>query len=53
MKFYSTKLRKSIEIPKNKITYKTKNDRKFAVGKYKVDNKDYEAWKIVGMKKKK
>ena len=53
MKFYSVKLKKSVEIPKSKVTYKTKSNRKFAVGEYKVDGKKYYAWKIVGMKKKK
>lgn len=52
MKFYSVKLKKSINIPEGKVTYKTKNNRKFAVGEYKVDGKTYKAWKIIGMKKK-
>lgn len=53
MKFYSTKLRKSLNIPEKNVTYTTKNNRKFAIGKYKVDGKTYKAYKIVGMKKKK
>jgi hypothetical protein len=52
MKFYSVKLRKKINIPEKNVTYKKKNGRKFAIGKYKVDGKIYEAWKTVRMKKK-
>ena len=44
--FYSVKLRKKITIPDNMITSVTKSGRKFLVGKYKVDGKTYEAWKI-------
>lgn len=52
MKFYSVKLRKMVNIPEKNVTYKTKNNRRFAVGKYKVDGKTYEAWKIMSKKKK-
>ena len=53
MKFYSVKLRKKIEIADNKIRTVTKKGRNFAVGKYKVDGKEYEAWRITGACKKK
>jgi len=48
MKFYSVKLRKKIEIADNKIRTVTKKGRRFAVGKYKVDGKEFEAWRILG-----
>lgn len=44
--FYSVKLRKTITIPTSKITTRTIKGRKFLVGKYSVDGKMYEAWKI-------
>ena len=49
MKFYSLVLRKSIMIPESKIRKVTKNGRVFAVGKYKVGQKEYEAWRVLGM----
>ena len=51
MKFYSLKLRKSIEIPTSKVVNVVKNKRLFAVGTYKVDGVEHKAWKILGMAK--
>ena len=59
MKFYSVVTRKSIEIPASKIREVVKNGRKFAVGKYTAKckatgkQKEYEAWRVLGMAKKK
>lgn len=44
--FYSVKLRKKITIPSSKIRTITKKGRKFLVGKYQVNGKTFEAWKI-------
>jgi len=44
--FYSVKLRKKIMIPMSKIRKTTKGGRKFLVGKYTVNGKTFEAWKI-------
>jgi len=52
MEFYSVVTKKKIEIPKSKIREVVKNGRKFAVGKYKVGKKEYEAWRVLGMAKK-
>ena len=41
-------LKKSIEIPANKITYKIIKGKKFAVGKYLKNGKTYEAYRIIG-----
>ena len=49
--FYSVVLKKKIMIPPNKIVIKNRNGRRFAVGKYTAKNKEYEAWKVLGMKK--
>jgi len=51
MMFYSVKLKKKVNIPEKNVTYKMRKGRRFAVGKYKVDGKTYEAWKTVSMKK--
>lgn len=52
MMFYSTKLRKNINIPESKVKTVYKNvkgkRRKFAVGSYSVGGKTYEAWRILG-----
>jgi hypothetical protein len=53
MKFYSVVLKKSIEIPNNKIKYVVKNKRKFAVGTYTAKGKTYAAYRIIGMNKNK
>lgn len=58
MKFYSVVTKKSINIPDSKVKEVVKNGRKFAVGKYMAKSKDgkmkeYEAWRVIGMAKKK
>ncbi len=50
MEFYSLILKKKINIPESKIRRVTKKGRKFAVGKYKANGKDYEAWRILSNK---
>jgi len=50
--FYSVVLKKRINIPKNKITEKIINGRKFAFGTYVANGKNYKASKIIGMVKK-
>ena len=47
MKFYSVVTKKFVEIPESKIKNVTKSGRKFAVGSYKANGKDYEAWRIL------
>jgi hypothetical protein len=46
MKFYSVILKKSIEIPKNKIKKVMKKGRRFLVGEYMVNKKKQYAWRI-------
>ena len=59
MKFYSVVLRKNIEIPNNKIREEVRKGRRFAVGKYIAKckatgkNKEYEAWRVLGLAKRK
>ena len=53
MKFYSLVLRKSIEIPQNKIKTVVKKGRSFAVGDYTANGKPYQAWRVLGLAKKK
>jgi len=53
MQFYSVVLRKKIEIPQSKIREVVKKGRRFAVGKYTANGKQYEAWRILGLAKKK
>ena len=53
MEFYSVVLKKKIEIAKPKIREVVKNGRLFAVGKYKAKGKEYEAWRVLGLAKKK
>lgn len=50
--FYSVVAKKRVTIPKSNIKIVTRNNRKFAVGNYKVNGKEYEAWKVLGMAKK-
>lgn len=55
MKFYSVVMKKSINIPENMIREVVKKGRRFAVGKYMAKTKDgkmkqYEAWRVLGMK---
>ena len=52
MEFYSVVLRKKINIPDAKIKNVVRKGRKFAVGKYKANGKEYEAWRILGASKK-
>jgi len=52
MEFYSLILKKKIKIPDSKIREVVKKGRRFAVGKYKANGKDYEAWRILGSVKK-
>lgn len=52
MKFYSVVKKGYVEIPKSKTRIVNKKGRRFIVGKYKYNGKDYEAWKIVGKSKK-
>lgn len=51
--FYSVVLRKKIMIPVDKIKEVIRKGRRFAVGKYVANGKNYEAWKILGMAKSK
>ena len=51
--FYSVVLKKKIKIPETDVKHVVRGGRKFAVGKYKVGNKEYEAWRVVGMSDKK
>ena len=52
MEFYSLPLRKKVDIPANKIKEVTKSGRRFAVGTYTAKGKTYEAWRVLGAKKK-
>lgn len=52
MQFYSVVLRKKIDIPMSQVKEVVRKGRKFAVGKYKVGKKEYEAWKVLGLAKK-
>ena len=47
-KFYSVVLKKWVNIPNTKVKEVVRNGRKFAVGIYKVGQKEYEAWKVLG-----
>ena len=49
--FYSVVLRKKIMIPADKVREVVRKGRRFAVGKYVANGKNYEAWKILGMAK--
>jgi len=48
MEFYSITFKKKIKIPEEEIRYEERNGRRFAVGKYFVGKKEYNAWKIIG-----
>lgn len=52
MQFYSVVLKKKIEIPTSMITQVIKKGRVFAVGKYRVGAKEYQAWRVLGLAKK-
>lgn len=47
--FYSVLLKKKIQIPNTKVKEVVRNGRKFAVGVYKVGQKEYTAWRVLGM----
>ena len=47
--FYSVLLKKKIQIPDTNVKEVVRNGRKFAVGVYKVGQKQYEAWKVLGL----
>lgn len=47
-KFYSVVTKKWVNIPNSKVKEVVKNGRRFAVGVYKVGQKQYEAWKVLG-----
>jgi len=51
--FYSVVTKKKIMIDPAKIKEVVKNKRRFAVGSYKANGKEYKAWKVLGMNKKK
>jgi hypothetical protein len=51
MEFYSVVTKKKIQIPESKIRTVTKSGRKFAVGKYTANGKEYEAWRVLGKTK--
>ena len=59
MEFYALVLRKKINIPDNKVRNVVKKGRRFAVGKYMAKckatgkQKEYEAWRVLGLAKKK
>ena len=46
--FYSVLLKKKIKIPNTNVKEVVRSGRKFAVGVYKVGQKQYEAWKVLG-----
>ena len=47
-KFYSVVTKNWVDIPNSKVKEVVKNGRRFAVGVYKVGQKQYEAWKVLG-----
>lgn len=51
MEFYSVVTKKKINIPDVNVREVVRGGRRFAVGKYKVGPKEYEAWRILGKKK--
>jgi len=53
LEFYSVVLRKKIKIPMNKVKEVVKSGRRFAVGTYTAKGKEYTAWRVLGMSKKK
>ena len=53
MEFYSLVLRKKIKIPMTKVKEVVRKGRKFAVGSYTAKGKEYQAWRVIGMAKKK
>jgi len=59
MEFYSVVTRKKVQIPASKIREVVRKGRRFAVGKYMAKckatgkQKEYEAWRVLGMANKK
>jgi len=53
LEFYSVVLRKKIKIPMKDVKEVVKKGRRFAVGTYKAKGKEYTAWRVLGMAKKK
>lgn len=51
MSFYSVVTKKKIEIPDGDIKYKNIKGRKFAVGTYVANGKEYEAYRVMGKSK--
>lgn len=50
MEFYSLVLKKKVKIPDSQVKVVVRKGRRFAVGKYKVGKKTYEAWRVLGKK---
>lgn len=53
MEFYSVLMKKKITIPDSKITEVVRKGRRFAVGEYIHKGKVYQAWRVLGLAKKK
>ena len=51
--FYSVVAKKKIKIPMDHVKEVIRKGRKFLVGKYVWNGKEYEAWRVVGLAKKK
>jgi hypothetical protein len=45
---YSVVTKKKVNIPEKDIRYINKGGRRFMVGKYMANGKQYEAWQVVG-----
>jgi len=59
MEFYSVVLKKKITIPDTNVREVVRSGRRFAVGKYTAKSpktgkqQEYEAWRVLGLAKKK
>jgi hypothetical protein len=53
MRFYSVVKKGWVDIPDKLVKQVVRKGRTFAVGKYKYKGKEYEAWRVLGMAKKK
>lgn len=53
MKFYVLALRKSVDIPENKVKEVVKGGRRIAMSVYKKGTKEYKVARILGMADKK
>ena len=51
MRFFSTKMKKGIDIPDNKVKNITRGKTKLAVGTYTHKGKLYRVFRIIGRKK--